>query len=853
LLLTRTGKIIRSGQFFVSHSVHWADGALHHPCCFAPHPLKEAIKDCRAFRCSNLFFFRERTRVSCQQSHFLKTYVLVHQYIYIYISYLLVFLLATRVLRRTMDSPASPVCRSWHSAAPRPICNFFAMGGCNKGDHCPFSHELVQVAPKGVDVSNGFYISGKVANYKAAAAAAATAVVVTASSSSPDSGRKSDEAGNASSADGLSNLASPSSHSVTGASLTTETREVADGDTGSTVAVVSWSTSATTSSSSVKSQRTVTASPTYSTTSMLSQAPSPCVPPQRAASPQQPSSQQSTPPQLQPQPAARQPTPLPAPQPTPQPAQPLVQYNRPAHQPPFQQQQQQQQPPAPLPPQPRSVANARQAIARNTESPALLNRYTAPQRSAQTTQQQQQQQQVPPAATVGKYSSFQPVIQGTASRSAASSSSLPAGSPALFSPLTHPVPSVASSAPSSTGGLRKDWDAVPAITPTAPPRYTASSTAIATPTTTTPTSTIGGCTFVPHGRFSSTALPELLLGMGTLATRNEPPTRVVETPLPRSREVHAAAGEATNAAPHRFPSTSAASAAVTTPAAAPPQYEAKAAAMASTSNGQTRVMPPAPRSQQQHQQQAQAQAQQQEQQQQQQQQTQLRAQFQTQQQLPQPQLQPFPSSAQHQHTPHDVRLQQQHSSQLHFHHSQQQQQYHVPSSQAHVPSSPLPPPPPPPPVQQLQLHPQPHPQPQQQQYQYQPQPPQQQAVFIMSQPRSTATGTPPCESPAAAPQLPCGYSLAYALPASTSAATQLIISEQPNEPRPTYTVLAPSSPHAPQPQLQQGFAPSKNAVLYLGQTSLAAPHSSAAPLDNSVPRFILVKADGTFTVLQTAF
>lgn len=44
------------------------------------------------------------------------------------------------------------------------ICQFFAMGGCRHGNECPYSHELTQEAPEGVDSSAGFFISGRVAN-----------------------------------------------------------------------------------------------------------------------------------------------------------------------------------------------------------------------------------------------------------------------------------------------------------------------------------------------------------------------------------------------------------------------------------------------------------------------------------------------------------------------------------------------------------------------------------------------------------------------------------------------------------------------------------------------------------------
>jgi hypothetical protein len=59
--------------------------------------------------------------------------------------------------------------KEWRSNFPgvktgKIICQFFAMGGCRHGIDCPFSHELTQEAPEGVDSSAGFFISGRVAN-----------------------------------------------------------------------------------------------------------------------------------------------------------------------------------------------------------------------------------------------------------------------------------------------------------------------------------------------------------------------------------------------------------------------------------------------------------------------------------------------------------------------------------------------------------------------------------------------------------------------------------------------------------------------------------------------------------------
>ncbi|KPI82936.1 hypothetical protein ABL78_8050 [Leptomonas seymouri] len=682
------------------------------------------------------------------------------------------------------------------------------MGGCNKGDRCPFSHELVQVAPKGVDVSNGFYISGNVANYKATSTAA--------SPSSPNSGRRSGEpceAGNASSANSISTLTSSPSYSVAGVSLSAEAKEWVSADSSSGAAVASWGASAATSTSSVQSQRTVmspvtrtvTASPPY-TTSATSQAP-PLLP----LTPSQP--------QPQPQPQRQRLVPDPQQQPS-QPAPQPVQYNRPPHQtqtasqsalqmptfslfqsqgsqPPSQQPlQTQQQPAAPLPPQPRSVAIARHALTHTTPSPGGVNKYTAPSNPTQT---------APPAAVVGKYSVSHPVIQNSVPRSVTSLSSLSCTSMAPFSPVAAPVSSPSSSTPSSTcGHPRRELDVVPTIVPTAPPRYTASSTVIASPPTPTPTPTI---TNAAANRFPNTALLELPMTTGTLAAHTE-------TPLPRSREVKLPAVEHASFAFNKLQptTTQTLSAATSTTPAAPPLYETKTmpatVATTATVNAQNRVVPPAPRSQQQQQQQ----------------QAQLRAQLHTQQQQQQQQF--------HQTTP-----QQQAQPRQYPQHQQQQPplQYHLQVKQTHVQQQ-----------QQQQCQYQQHPQ----------QTQQQQTVYLMAQPRSAATTTPSRESPAAAAsaasQLPCGYSLAYALPTNATSPTQMIIAEQPSGAQPTYTALSPSSPQAQ----QQGFPQSKSAVLYLSQAQGQMPalnSNTTASVDKSAPRYILVKADGTFTVLQTAF
>ncbi|KAL7696580.1 Zinc finger C-x8-C-x5-C-x3-H type (and similar) [Lotmaria passim] len=722
-----------------------------------------------------------------------------------------------------MNSTVSSTDRTWHAAAPRPICNFFAMGGCNKGDRCPFSHELVQVAPKGVDVSNGFYISGKVANYKAASTAA--------SPSSPNSGRKSDEAGNASSTDGLSTLASPSSYSVTGVSLSAEAKEWVGGDGSGGVTVVTWATSATTSTSSTKSQRAAAWS-----TSRAAAASPPQAPPSRVASPAQPISQpvQYNRPPHQPPTLPPNPTQVQLPQPLSQVSSAVhvlsaPSQDQPQQQPSLQQQQpslQQQQPLPPLPPQPRSVANARQSLAHATESPAPVNKYAPPQTTPPTAVQAAQ-----PTALVGKYSISHPVIQTTSTRSGASASSFRCPSPSQFSPAAPSVASAASSAPSSScGGLHRESDVVPAIVPTAPPRYTASSTVIASPTTAA--SAAASLLSAPPSSCFAAITPELPPGTGMLATRAEAPSgHLVETPLPRSRELNAAAATgATSAAEHAAFGSNKYSGAMTSTAAsaAPPQYETKTATTATPAlNGQCRVLPPAPRSQQQAQQQ-------------QQQLQQLRAQFQTQQQQ-QPQQQPQPQ--------HEAPFQQQRRQ---FQQQQQQQHFNVQTKQSHVPQQ----------SEQLPFHRQ---LPQQNQYQAQPPPQrqtppqqqqQQQTVYLVAQPRSVATATPSRESPtaAAAPQIPCGYSLAYALPTNAASSTQVLLSEQPGDNPPMYTLLSSGSPQtsSQQPQ-QQSLVQTKNPVVFLTQAQVAAPNGNAAAVDNAVPRFILVKADGTFTILQTAY
>lgn len=68
--------------------------------------------------------------------------------------------------------PTSTTTTASGGGVPRQICTFFAMGGCNRGASCSFSHELTQTAPDGVDATGGFFISGNVANYRPGAASA---------------------------------------------------------------------------------------------------------------------------------------------------------------------------------------------------------------------------------------------------------------------------------------------------------------------------------------------------------------------------------------------------------------------------------------------------------------------------------------------------------------------------------------------------------------------------------------------------------------------------------------------------------------------------------------------------------
>lgn len=135
----------------------------------------------------------------------------------------------------------------------------------------------------------------------------------------------------------------------------------------------------------------------------------------------------------------------------------------------------------------------------------------------------------------------------------------------------------------------------------------------------------------------------------------------------------------------------------------------------------------------------------------------------------------------------------------------------------------------------------------QQQIQPQKPPPPQQTVYMLTTSRPPTTSTPPHEGIVAPDQLPLGYTLAYAVSTPTptaSAATPILISEQPSAARPTYTLLS-SCP--PQSQLQS-FQTAKGTVLYATPAQVLT--QAAAPSENDAPRLILVNTDGTFTVLQ---
>ncbi|AYU81142.1 hypothetical protein LdCL_300039800 [Leishmania donovani] len=426
------------------------------------------------------------------------------------------------------------------------------MGGCCKGARCPFSHELVQLPPKGVDASGGYFISGNVANYKAAASTTAA---------KPPSrslvGRWDDPTAS-SSTDGLSTLASPSSCCVTtGTSLSAEAKEWVGADSA---AASSSANSATASITSVQSLRGA-ASPTVCVSSSSLR--------YRSATLRR---------------TAQQVSPLPVPhsqrdsQPQPQQAQMQLQSQhsqKPQPSPPQPQLHQQHKRQYQQPPQPRSVANALSALLPNHSegSGAAETRRT----SAAPTH---------PAATA-RTVSFTQSSNGSGSTTIAALASffdmqrVSTGAPSVTSS------SVVSQPSKVIFSTRRD-DQPPATAPSpataALPRYTAACVTVAA----------SNQRFDPLPSVPSvptTATPAPAHGSSRSAT----PSQNVEAPLPRSREALATGAErhaATEAKAHVAQSAAPPSTAAAP--TSPPQYESRTA-----SSAQTRVMPPAPRSQQQ--------------------------------------------------------------------------------------------------------------------------------------------------------------------------------------------------------------------------------------------------------------
>ncbi|CBZ29018.1 conserved hypothetical protein [Leishmania mexicana MHOM/GT/2001/U1103] len=438
------------------------------------------------------------------------------------------------------------------------------MGGCCKGARCPFSHELVQLPPKGVDASGGYFISGNVANYKAAASTTA------ASPSSRSLGGRWDNPTASSSTDGLSTLASPSSCCVTtGTSLSAEAKEWVGADSA---AASSSANSATASITSVQSLRGA-ASPTvcvsssslrYRSSALRRPAqqvsPLPMPHSQRDSQPQ-PQSQQ-TPTQLQSQHSQKPPpspslSPLP-PQPHPQPQ---------LHQ----QQKLQYQPP----PQPRSVANALSALLPNhSESSAAAE---TPRTSAAPAH---------PAATARTVSFTQSSNGSGSTTIAALASFFDMQRVSTGAPSAPPSSTVSQPSKAVFVTRRDDQTPATALSPAAaaPPRYTAACITVAAsaqrfnPSPSAPTILTTATTAPAHG-----------------SGRSATPSQHLEAPLPRSREALATGAEhhaANVAKAHVGQSTAPPPAAAVPPSL--PQYEPRTA-----SSTQIRVMPPAPRSQQQ--------------------------------------------------------------------------------------------------------------------------------------------------------------------------------------------------------------------------------------------------------------
>ncbi|KAG5472559.1 hypothetical protein LSCM1_03963 [Leishmania martiniquensis] len=441
------------------------------------------------------------------------------------------------------DAPSGAQQRP-EEAAQRPICTFFAMGGCCKGARCPFSHELVQVAPRGVDVSGGYFISGKVANYKA-----------TASSSTRSLGCRWDDPAASSSTDGLSTLASPSSCCMTtGTSLSADAKEWAVTDSAAT----SSTNSATSSITFVQSHQGATSRSTRASAGLDHCGPTavPCT------APPMPHSQRGSQPRAQP----------------PSPHLLAQQLQKSPHQ--SQPQQghitQYQQPP-----QPRSAANAVSAVFPNrSESVAAAEaRHTSPAPSH-------------PAAAPRTVSFMQSPSDSGATTIVALASLVNRQRSATGHPSA--TPSSGALQPSKViFACRPDDHAsapTPALAAAAPPRYTALSTSTAAATKSITPS-------IPTTTISVAVAPAPAHGRSRAAT----PSQHVEAFQRRSREALATAAEHNTSIAGK-PHVGQGAPAPAGAAASPPQYEARTA-----SSAQTRVIPPAPRSQQQQAQQRRAQ------------------------------------------------------------------------------------------------------------------------------------------------------------------------------------------------------------------------------------------------------
>ncbi|GET90950.1 hypothetical protein, conserved [Leishmania tarentolae] len=445
--------------------------------------------------------------------------------------------------------------RAWkrsEEVTERPICTFFAMGGCCKGARCPFSHELVQLAPKGVDASGGYFISGNVANYKVAASN-----TVASPSSRSLVGRWDDPAAS-SSTDGLSTLASPSSCCMTtGTSLSPEAKEWVAADSA---AVSSSANSATASITSAHSVRGA-ASPTVCVSSSslrynsaalrrTSQQVSPLAMPHSQRDSQSQFQQAQT--HLQSQHSQKpQPT-------TPQP-QLYDQHKR-----------QYQQPP-----QPRSVTNALSVLHTNhsESSAAAETRYTSaasahPTATARTVSFTQSSDDSGSMAIAALASFFEAQRSSTVAPSATLSSATSQPSKVIFS--TRRDDQISATAPLSATA--------------APPRYTASCTTIAASTQ---------C-FNPSP--SATSIPSTVtLAPAHGGSRSVTPIQHVEVPLHRSREALSTGVEHHSASVAKVHAVQCAAPPATGAApTSPPHYESRTPCSA-----QTRVMPPAPRSRQQ--------------------------------------------------------------------------------------------------------------------------------------------------------------------------------------------------------------------------------------------------------------